>query len=104
MAKTDAALTAATNIGPVAVAVEADQDAFQFYKKGVVSKKCGKKLDHGVLVVGYGTDQKTGLDYYKVKNSWGPTWGQKGYLLIERNSKAKGGMCGILLNAVYPVL
>lgn len=52
MAQKDSALQAAVSKMPVSVAVEADQSAFQFYEKGVVSKKCGNKLDHGVLVVG----------------------------------------------------
>jgi hypothetical protein len=58
----------AINVGPVSVAIEADQDAFQLYKSGVLdSRKCGKDLDHGVLVVGYGTDTGIGKkEYYKV--------------------------------------
>lgn len=52
VAKNEQAMAAAVAKGPVSVAVEADQDAFQFYNGGVISKKCGKKLDHGVLVVG----------------------------------------------------
>merc|ERR550532_3733672 len=61
------ALMEAVSEQPVSVAIEADQNAFQLYNHGILTKKCGDKLDHGVLVVGYGTDG--GVDYWKVKNS-----------------------------------
>jgi len=94
--KTEAALKAAVAQQPVAVAIEADQDAFQFYSSGVLTGTCGKQLDHGVLAVGYGT--LSGQDYWKVKNSWGATWGMKGFVLIERGSDE----CGIHDAASYP--
>jgi len=84
---------------PVSVAIEADQTAFQFYKGGVLSAECGAKLDHGVLVVGYGSDG--GKDYWKVKNSWGPSWGEQGYVRIARGVP-KDGECGIKDQPVYP--
>lgn len=100
----DRALEKAIARNPVSVAIEADQMAFQFYKRGVLSGRCGKRLDHGVLAVGYGTDAN-GNKFYKVKNSWGPSWGMDGYILIERDVDVNrgGGECGILLSASYPV-
>merc|ERR1711990_809113 len=107
-------MLAAVTAGPVSVAIEADQSGFQFYKSGVFSGTCGTNLDHGVLVVGYGTD--SGKDYWKVKNSWGATWGQAGYILLERgNSTASNGRkllgggggndeCGILKQPSYPTI
>ena len=95
---------------PVSVAIEADQREFQLYKSGVFTGACGKTLDHGVLVVGYGTDMNT--DYYLVKNSWGEFWGKNGYIMLGRGNDPStnkpyndgAGQCGILLQASYPVL
>jgi len=87
---------------PVSVAIEADQDVFQYYTDGVItSSSCGTSLDHGVLAVGYGTDGDT--DYWKVKNSWGSSWGESGYVRIERGAGG-AGICGILSDASYPVI
>lgn len=97
---------------PVAVAIEADQTAFQFYHGGVLSAiKCGVKLDHGVLAVGYGYSHRHKMHYWIVKNSWGPGWGRKGYILLEKDPKArkhhkvpKHSTCGIANAASYPVV
>merc|ERR1712054_441429 len=98
----EAQLMAAVNKGPVSVAIEADQSGFQFYKSGVFSGTCGTNLDHGVLVVGYGTD--SGSDYWKVKNSWGTTWGQEGYIMMAKGSSGAAGTCGIASQPSYPTM
>jgi len=97
-------LETAAASGCVSVAIEADQYAFQYYSSGVLSGTCGTSLDHGVLVVGYGTDGSS--DYWKVKNSWGDTWGEEGYVLICRNCDKNGvaGECGINKEPSYPVI
>jgi C1A family cysteine protease len=100
----DHALMSAVAMQPVSVAIEADQVDFQFYKSGVLTSDCGTTLDHGVLVVGYGTEN--GEDYYLVKNSWGTSWGDEGYIKLGRGPTYNDdqGQCGILLQASYPVL
>jgi C1A family cysteine protease len=67
---------AAVAKGPLSVGIQADQLAFQLYRDGVFSAPCGTDLDHGVVLVGYGTDEETGMPYWKVKNSWGASWGE----------------------------
>lgn len=89
-------------INPVSVAIEADQFTFQFYSSGVLTADCGTNLDHGVLLVGYGN--LDGVDYWKIKNSWGKSWGQEGYILLARNVTQPEGQCGITMMASYPVL
>ena len=103
VANSDQALMAAIAKQPVSVAIEADQASFQFYSDGVMTAACGTNLDHGVLAVGYGT--LNGVDYYKVKNSWGTDWGMDGYILLGRGAAFDpNGQCGILMSASYPVV
>jgi len=100
-AKSKEDLMSAVAKQPVSVAIEANLPFFQLYKHGVLKTICGAMLDHGVLVVGYGTLDRT--DYWKVKNSWGPSWGMDGYILLKRGKRG-AGECGILKQASYPVV
>ncbi|CAG9319525.1 unnamed protein product [Blepharisma stoltei] len=94
------ALLAALTHGPVSVGVQADQAAWQFYGGGVIDKSCGTNLDHGVLVVGF--NRTTVPAYYIVKNSWGPSWGEDGYIRIA--IKEGKGLCGIQMMPSYPIV
>jgi len=93
---TENALGAAVDGQPVSIAIEADQSGFQLYKSGVFCGVCGTNLDHGVLAVGYGTEGTS--DYWKIKNSWGVSWGEKGYIRVCRNSDK----CGLANEPSYP--
>jgi len=92
------AMESAVALGPVSIAIQANQKDFQMYKSGVLTGTCGQRLDHGVLNVGYGT-WTDGTPYWKVKNSWGSGWGMDGYILIEKSNADK---CGVLDAASYP--
>ena len=86
---------------PVAVAIEADTRYFQFYSGGILdSNECGNKLDHGVLIVGYGEDD--GKKFWLVKNSWSTSWGEDGYVKIGRSdSENTNGICGIAMSPSF---
>ncbi len=90
---------------PVSVAIQANKRSFQFYKSGIYSDpNCGFKLDHGVLLVGYGYDKINDMDYWIIKNSWGEDWGENGYIRIIRNIDDSRGLCGIAMNPSIPII
>ena len=101
------ALLRALAMQPISVAIQGSQFVFQFYKAGVITdSSCGQSgsIDHGVLAVGYGTDLKTQAPYFLVKNSWGPTWGDEGYVKLGRKTKNQFGICAILKMASFPIV
>jgi len=93
------AMLEAAALQSVLVEIEADQQVFQFYSGGVLdATSCGTTLDHGVVIIGYGT--QSSKNYWIVRNSWGPTWGESGYVRIVRGKN----MCGINLAPYYPIV
>jgi len=88
---------------PQSVSIEADTAYFQSYTSGVLTNatKCGTNLDHAVVAVGYGTDATAG-GYYLVRNSWGTSWGESGYVKIGQANAP--GICGINEDVEYPTV
>ena len=98
-------LKRATAQQPVSIAIQANKRSFQFYKSGVYSDlDCGTQLDHGVLLVGYGYDLFHDMDYWIVKNSWGESWGENGYIRLLRNINDTHGLCGIAMQPSIPIV
>lgn len=85
---------------PISVAVDAS--ILQFYFKGIIGKLCRRNLNHGVTAIGYGVYK--GKKYWKVKNSWGKRWGEKGFFRVLRYEGVKPCPCGISMQSSYPTL
>ena len=78
-------MNALASVGPVAITVAAMD--WKNYEGGVYAPdEFDGDLDHAVVAVGYGTDAGLGLDYWIVRNSWSPTWGESGYIRIKRST------------------
>ena len=92
-------MKAALQLGPVSVGVAASSTAFQQYKSGILSKGCGTQVDHGILAVGWGKLASNGHEYLLVKNQWGTTWGDNGYIMLDIHNT-----CEVLSNASYPIV
>ncbi|XP_010455537.1 PREDICTED: probable cysteine protease RDL5 [Camelina sativa] len=100
-ANDESALMKAVAHQPVTAVVDSSSREFQLYESGVFDGTCGTNLNHGVVVIGYGTEN--GRDYWLVKNSRGNTWGEAGYMKMARNIVNPRGLCGIAMRASYPL-
>uniref|UniRef100_A0ACD5XVV8 Uncharacterized protein n=1 Tax=Avena sativa TaxID=4498 RepID=A0ACD5XVV8_AVESA len=98
MSNSEVSLRNAVAMQPVAVLIDVG-DNFQHYKSGVYNGPCGTKINHAVTVVGYGVRKSDGEKYWIVKNSYGPRWGNQGYILMKKGIEDSAGICGI---AMYP--
>jgi len=93
------ALQAAVALQPISIGIDAE--SIMLYSSGIFdNKNCGTELDHGVLIAGYG--EANGTPYWLVKNSWGASWGEEGYIRFIRASGQGTAICGLNLQASYP--
>jgi len=97
------ALKAAAALGAVSVSIAADQ--LQFYSSGIWHYSlCLTEVDHGVLLTGYGVEDVSGTQYWRIKNSWGTAWGEDGYFRLLRSDGAVPALCGLTKDSYYPNL
>jgi cathepsin F len=95
-AKENQIQSALMHYGPLSIALNANY--FNSYKNGIMDPAgCPSQyLNHAVLLVGWGTDSATKMDYWLIKNSWGTSWGEKGYVRLRRNKPSTpDGVCGV---------
>lgn len=98
-ANSPTAMKTALNTKPLSVSIEADKYVFQAYSSGIfTSTTCGTNLDHATNVVGWGTSGST--DYWIMRNSWGTSWGESGYMRLQIVNG--NGLCGIQMEPLYP--
>ncbi|KAI3388621.1 hypothetical protein SNEBB_010255 [Seison nebaliae] len=97
----DSLVDAVITAGPISTTIDASNLSFQLYDSGIYYEPhCSStSVNHGALIVGYGSEDY--VDYYIVKNSWGTTWGQEGYIYMARN---RNNNCGIATLASYPLV
>ena len=95
-------LAAAVALQPVSICIDGDNTDFLYYGGGIFnSSMCTTNLGHCLAIVGY--DSENGVDYWIVKNSYGVTWGEQGYIRMYKQQGTGPGICGITLEAVLPI-
>ncbi|KAI3456183.1 hypothetical protein Pfo_012846 [Paulownia fortunei] len=100
----ESALLKAVANQPVSIGIDAGCDAFMNHQAGIFTENCGTHLNHAVTLVGYGIDKSTGMKYWLAKNSWGTSWGENGYIRLQRDVDAAEGLCGLAMDPSYPTI
>lgn len=101
----EASLAQAVANQPVSVGIDASSPQFQYYQSGIFTADgCGTDMNHAVTMVGYGAEAADGSKYWIIKNSWGTSWGEQGYMRLEKDLPySNQGACGVAIDASYPV-
>ncbi|XP_020097748.1 ervatamin-B-like [Ananas comosus] len=86
------------------VSVNVDAAAIQHYSGGIFDGPCGSSINHAMCIVGYGQNDDAGTKYWIVKNSWGTSWGDEGYIYFQKDVAAPEGMCGLATSPSYPTM
>ncbi|XP_057948266.1 thiol protease SEN102-like [Malania oleifera] len=97
-ANSENALLKAVANQPISIAINARSRQFRYYRGRLYTGWCDSRLNHAMTLVGYQTDDETGVEYWLLKNSWGLEWGEDGYMKILR------GRCRLARDASYPVI
>ncbi|XP_060189901.1 zingipain-2-like [Lycium barbarum] len=98
----ESALLKAVSQQPVSIGIAVTEE-FHMYQSGVYDGSCDDQLNHAVTIIGYGTNED-GTKYWLIKNSWGTSWGENGYMKLARDTGIEGGLCGITTLASYPIV
>ncbi|XP_076918994.1 cysteine protease Amb a 11.0101-like [Bidens hawaiensis] len=98
----EAAVMKAVAHQPVTFSMDPMNDGFMFYKEGIYTGPCGLNVQHAMLHVGY-DEAPDGTKYYIVRNSWGDSWGEKGYIRMQRGVANVEGLCNMYLDSTFPL-
>jgi C1A family cysteine protease len=82
--------------------VDSGDHQFHLYQRGILNTEtCGRELTHAVIAVGYGVEN--GMSYFIVRNTFGPLWGEDGYIRMSADVGGNG-VCGMLLSSTRPLV
>lgn len=101
------AMKAALAISPLSITICASKREFSAYAQGIYNDAhCGDTPDHNVVVVGWGVEHGVesphGVEYWTVRNSWGTSWGEAGYMRVAIVDGK--GICGVQMEPLYPIV